>query len=264
MENKSLGKALVTGASSGIGAVYADRLAKRGYDLILVSRNTTRLSELRQSIMKETGKNVEIVGADLTKKEEIKKIENILKKDDDINMFVNNAGVGSVKNILQADVEEMDDMIQLNINALTRLSYAIAPIFAEKKSGTIINISSVVGIAVEVLNGVYSSSKSYVLSFGHSLQKDLAESGVRVQTVLPAATATEFWDIAGYPQLKEDENTMSAEDLVDAAMSGLDIGEIVTIPALQENHYWEDWEKERKEFSPLFKNKKPAPRYKIK
>ena len=120
-------------------------------------------------------------------------------------MLVNNAGVGSVASILQADVDKMEAMIDLNITALTRLTYAAAPAFVARGKGAIINISSAVAIAVENLNGVYSASKSYVLSFGHSLQKDLAEKGVRIQTVLPAATATEFWDVAGYAPQKTSE-----------------------------------------------------------
>jgi short-subunit dehydrogenase len=177
--------------------------------------------------------------------------------------LVNNAGVGSVASILQADVDKMEAMIDLNVTALTRLTYAAAPAFVARGVGTIINISSVVGIAVENLNGVYSASKSYVLSFGHSLQKDLAEKGVRVQTVLPGATATEFWDVAGYAPAKTSEITMRAEDLVDAALVGLDAGELVTIPGLHEAEAWTRWEQERREMSPKFRNPKPAPRYRI-
>ncbi|NWD53119.1 SDR family NAD(P)-dependent oxidoreductase, partial [Pseudomonas gingeri] len=92
--------------------------------------------------------------------------------------------------VLDGDVETMDAMIGLNITALTRLTYAVAPAFVARGSGTIINIASVVGIAVEMLNGVYSASKSYVLSFGHALQRDLGDKGVRIQSVLPGATAT--------------------------------------------------------------------------
>jgi len=137
-------------------------------------------------------------------------------------MLVNNAGVGSVAPILQADVEKMDDIIRVNITALTRLTYAVAPAFVARGSGTIINIASVVGIAVENLNGVYSASKSYVISFGHSLQRDLADKGIRIQTVLPGATATEFWDIAGNSAQETGANTISAEDMVHAALAGLD------------------------------------------
>ena len=176
-------------------------------------------------------------------------------------MLVNNAGVGSVASIEQAVADEMEAMIFLNIAALTRLTYAVAPAFMKRGSGTIINISSVVAVAVEALNGVYSASKSYVLSFGHSLQKDLADKGVRIQTVLPGATATEFWDVAGYPAQKTASITMSAEDLVDAALVGLDQGELVTIPGLHEVELWTRWEADRKEISPKFRNSKPAPRY---
>jgi uncharacterized protein len=210
------GAALITGASTGIGAIYADRLAKRGYDLILVARNQQRLNAAAERLRAETGVQVTPLPADLNNKAGLAKVEAVLREDPNIN----NAGVGSVASILQADVNKMEAMIDLNITALTRLTYAAAPAFVARGRGTIINISSVVGIAVEALNGVYSASKSYVLSFGHSLQKDLAEKGVRVQTVLPGATATEFWDVAGYAPQKTSEITMQAEDLVDAALVG--------------------------------------------
>jgi uncharacterized protein len=157
----------------------------------------------------------------------------------------------------------MEAMIDLNITALTRLTYAAAPAFVARRKGAIINISSAVAIAVENLNGVYSASKSYVLSFGHSLQKDLAEKGVRIQTVLPAATATEFWDVAGYAPQKTSETTMRAEDLVDAALAGFDAGELVTIPALHDGDVWTRWEQERRDMNPKFRNAKPAPRYHV-
>jgi uncharacterized protein len=257
------GITLITGASTGIGAIYADRLAKRGYDLILVARNEQRLNAVAKQLRAETGVQVTTQPADLNDKAGLAKVEAVLREDPSITMLVNNAGVGSVASILQADVAKMEAMIDLNITALTRLTYAAAPAFVARGAGTIINISSVVGIAVENLNGVYSASKSYVLSFGHSLQKDLAEKGVRVQTVLPGATATEFWDIAGYAPAKTSEITMRADDLVDAALAGLDAGELVTIPGLHEAEAWTQWERERRAMAPKFRNPKPAPRYHI-
>lgn len=155
-------------------------------------------------------------------------------------------------------------MIGINITALTRLTYAVAPSFVARGGGTIINIASVVGIAAEMLNGVYSASKSYVIFFGHSLQKDLADKGVRVQTVLPGATATEFWEIAGYAAQKTAAITMSPEDVVDAALVGLDSGELVTIPGLHDGDVWEHWEADRRELSKKFGNAKPAARYGVK
>ncbi|NIE65399.1 SDR family oxidoreductase [Burkholderia sp. Ax-1719] len=255
------GIALITGASAGIGAVYADRLAKRGYDLILVARNEARLTALATRIAAKTGRTVETVCADLNDKAALAKIETILRENPRITMLVNNAGVGSVASVLDSNVDTMEAMINLNINALTRLTYAVAPAFVGRKGGTIVNIGSVVGIAVELLNGVYSASKSYVLSFGHALQRDLADKGVRVQTVLPAATATEFWDVAGYAKQKEAASTMTADDLVDAALAGLDQGELVTIPTLHDGDGWTQWEAQRRALAPKFANAKAAPRY---
>lgn len=257
----SLGTAVVTGASAGIGAVYADRLARRGYDLLLVARNEDRLRALADRLTADTGRSVETFKADLGSKDDLARLEARLHSDASVTMLVNNAGIGSVASILKADVEAIDAMIQLNVTALTRLTYAVAPGFVARGSGTIVNISSVVGIAVEMLNGVYSASKSYVLSFGHSLQKDLADKGVRVQTVLPGATATEFWDVAGYAAQKTAPITMSADDLVDAALAGLDQGEHVTIPGLQDADDWTRWEKDRRAISAKFGNAKPAQRY---
>jgi short-subunit dehydrogenase len=144
---------------------------------------------------------------------------------------------------------------------LTRLSYAVALGFVARGSGTIVNISSVVGVAVEMLNGLYSATKSYVLSFGHTLQKDLADKGVRIQTVLQGATATEFWDVAGYAAQKTFPITMSAADLVDAALAALDQGEFVTIPGLQDGDDWTRWQAGRRALAPQFNNAKPSPRY---
>lgn len=259
--SNSKGTAVVTGASSGIGAIYADRLAKRGYDLVLVARNGERLSALAQRLIAETGRSVQTIAADLTDPAALAKIESLLRTDASISMLVNNAGFGSAASVLQGDVENMHAMIQLNITALTRLTYAVAPAFVARGAGTIINISSIVAIAVELLNGVYSASKSYLLSFGHALQRDLAGKGVRVQTVLPGATATEFWDVVGYLPMKTDAITMSAEDLVDAALAGLDHGEQVTIPGLQNDADWQQWEAGRNELGPKFANAVPAARY---
>jgi len=157
-----------------------------------VARNEERLKTVARRIENETDRKVEVFPADLGDRASLAKVEALLRDDKSITLLVNNAGIGSVASILQADVDTITDMIALNITALTRLTYAVAPAFVARGSGTIINIASVVGIAAEMLNGVYSASKSYVISFGHSLQNDLAGKGVRVQTVLPGATATEF------------------------------------------------------------------------
>jgi short-subunit dehydrogenase len=261
-ENK--GTALITGSSTGIGAVYADRLARRGYDLILVARHQERLTEIANRLVAETGRSVTSLPADLNNKLDLARVEATLRGDPNITMLVNNAGVGSVAPLVKADIDKMEDMITLNVTALTRLTYAAAPGFVERGRGTIINISSVVGISAETLNGVYGASKAYVLAFSHSLQHELGEKGIRVQAVLPGATATEFWGIAGFAhQNMPKDMVMSPEDMVDAALAGLDQGERVTIPSLQDGEAWLSFEASRLAISKMFGNAIPGPRYNI-
>jgi hypothetical protein len=254
--------ALITGASTGIGAVYADRLAKRGYDLILVARNKAKLSTLASRLESETGRSVKVLPADLNNKADLAKVEATLRDDPKITMLINNAGVAAVTPLLQSNIDKMRDMIDLNITALTRLTYAAAPAFVARGAGTIINIASAVGISPETLNGVYGGTKAYVIALSHSLQHELGDKGIRIQVVLPAATATDAWEIAGlhYDKLPK-EIVMSVEDLVDAALVGLDQGERVTIPPLHDGDEWTRWEAARRTLSQHFGNSAPAPRY---
>ena len=261
---KSKGTALITGASSGIGAIYADRLAKRGYDLILVARNQNRLAALAERLKTETGRSVETIAADLNDRADLARIETTLRTNAGITLLVNNAGVGAAAPLLNSDVEKMDEMIRLNVSALTRLTYAAAPGFVARGGGTIINIASIAAISPETLNGVYGGSKAFVLALSQSLQHELAEKGVRVQAVLPGATATEFWDIAGLPVHNLPAGiVMSAEDMVDAALAGLDQGEIVTIPSLPDKAEWDGYEAARRAMSGKISKAVPASRYNI-
>jgi short-subunit dehydrogenase len=256
------GTALITGGSTGIGAVYADRLARRGYDLILVARNKQRLDSLARRLASDTGRTVETVAADLASADDMRRVEEILRTNASISLLVNNAGLGSVAPLVDANVEKMDEMIRLNVSALTRLTYAVVPAFVRRGGGTIINIASVVAIAPELLNGVYGGTKAFVLAFSQSLDHELRDRKIRVQAVLPGATATEFWDISGKPvhQLPS-EIVMSAEDMVDAALVGFDLGETVTIPALADQGDWDRYEGARRAMSGRLSNAIPAPRY---
>ncbi|MGO4567316.1 SDR family NAD(P)-dependent oxidoreductase [Rhizobium sp. 2YAF20] len=264
MTTEHKGTALVTGASSGIGAIYAQRLAKRGYDLILVARNAERLGALATRLTQETGRTIESIAADLNDKSDLHRIESVLKTDASITLLVNNAGVGGTAPLLQADVDKMEAMIDLNITALTRLTYAVVPGFVARGGGSIINIASIVAIAPEVLNGVYGGSKAFVLAFSQSLKHELADKNITVQAVLPGAIATEFWEIAGMPvEHLPTEIVMSTEDLVDAALAGLDQRELVTLPSLQDISQWYAYEAARQALMPNLSRSKPAPRYNI-
>ena len=262
MSNERKGTALITGASSGIGAVYADRLAKRGYDLILVARNQDRLQALAARLGGETGRTVETIAADLNDKADLARLEAVLKTDARITLLVNNAGVGAAAPLLASDVDKMAEMISLNVTALTRLTYAAAPGFVARGSGTFINIASIVAVSPETLNGVYGGTKAFVLAFSQSLQHELAGKGVRVQAVLPGATATEFWDIAGLPVHNLPAAiVMTAGNMVDASLAGFDQGEVVTIPALPDQAEWNAYEAARRAMSTRLSSAAPAARY---
>jgi uncharacterized protein len=260
----TLGTALITGASSGIGAIYADRLARRGYDLVLVARHEARLNEVAARVREQTGREVKTVVADLLNAADLHRVEALIRNDAGLTMLVNNAGVGSAAPLLQADVDAMEAMIDLNVTALTRLTYAIAPAFVARGAGTIINISSGVAIAPEFLNGVYGATKAYVLALSQSLKHELGDKGVRIQAVLPGATRTEFWDVAGAPVDNfPAEMVMSVEDLVDAALAGLDQGEFATVPSLPTVDGWNAFEAARGALVPQLSLSKPGARYNV-
>jgi short-subunit dehydrogenase len=260
--NDPSGTALITGASKGIGAIYADRLARRGYDLILVARNGSALDELARQLRQETSRTVDVEVADLSQPADVARIEAILRENQDIAVLVNNAGIGAQAPLLESDVDEMETMIYLNVTALTRLTYAAVPGFVARGKGTLINIGSATAIAPENLNGVYGATKAFVLALGHSLQSEVADKGVRVQTVLPASTATDFWAVpASKGRGASAESLMDPEAMVDAALVGLDDGELVTLPSLQNPEDWNRFERMRREIRPRLANAKPAPHY---
>ncbi|ASS55777.1 SDR family NAD(P)-dependent oxidoreductase [Rhizobium leguminosarum] len=264
MTQEYKGTALVTGASSGIGAVYAHRLAKQGYDLIIVARNGERLKALASGLTEETGRTVETVVADLGNTADLARVEGVLKQDRSITLLVNNAGVGGTAPLLAADVDKMQKMMELNVTALMRLTYAAVPGFVARGGGTIINIASIVAIVPERLNGVYGATKAFVLAFSQSLKHELAERNIRIQAVLPGATATEFWGIAGTPiEHLPSEIVMSAEAMVDASLAGLKQGEFATIPALEDAGLLSAYEQARQALMPNLSRSMPAKRYKL-
>jgi short-subunit dehydrogenase len=262
MTHTTLGTALVTGASSGIGAVYADRLATRGYDLILVARDREKLNALARDISTRSGRSVEVLAADLLDAAGLARVEAKLREDASITLLVNNAGIGTHTSLLQSDVTHMDRMIDLNVTAPMRLAYAAAPAFVARGRGAIINISSIVSISPETLNGVYGGTKAFMLAFSQSLHHELADKGVRVQAVLPGATATDFWAAGGLPVENLPASiVMRATDMVDAALAGFDQGEVVTIPSLHDAGQWNAFESARLAMAPNLSSNVPAARY---
>jgi uncharacterized protein len=222
---------------------------------------------LAQRLIHDVGITATVVSADLGVEKDLRFVEALLRSDSRITFLVNNAGFGSTAPLLDASVDKMEDMVRLNVIALMRLTYAVVPGFVERKKGTIVNISSIVAVAPELLNGVYGGTKAFVLAFSQSLHHELFNSGVRVQVVLPGGTATEFWGIAGIkvedmPKERRDL-MMSAEDVVDTALSGLEGGEFVTIPPMQDIASWKVFEAARAALRPGLRGATPAARYLI-
>jgi uncharacterized protein len=254
--------ALITGASIGIGAVYADRLARRGFDLVLVARNRERLEQFAAQLEYDTGAMVDSLSADLNDPAGLACVEDVLRTDGSIDMLVNNAGIGFYAPTLETDMQVMQNMIALNVTALTRLTYAAATAFVARGAGSIINISSAVAVAPDLLNGVYGGTKAYVLALSQALRQELTGKGVRVQVVLPGAIATDFWKLAGKPvEELPSSAVMSADDLVDAALAGFDLGEFVTVPSLPDVGDWQAFEDARTALRPNLSLARPAPRY---
>lgn len=237
-------------------------LARRGYDLVLVARSRDRLEQLAQRLVEQTGRTIEVVTADLNDESDLARVEHLLRTDSRITVLVNNAGMGATAPLLESDIEKMTQMIGLNVTALTRLTYAITPGLVARKGGMIINIASIVGIAPELLNGVYDGTKAFVLAFSQSLNHELADKNVRIQVVVPGAIATEFWEIAGTPvEYLPGEIVMQAQDVVDAALAGLDQGELFTIPSLPEVADWDAYQAARQKLMPNLSRHVPAERY---
>lgn len=262
--NEELGTALVTGASSGIGATYAERLAARGYDLVLVARDAARLTALAEKLTAAHGVKASVLTADLSLKEDTGKVEDRLRQDASITLFVNNAGIGPAGPLLTADTDYLERMVEINVNTANRLAVAAAQAFAARGQGAIVNIASAVAMAAPYFHGTYAGSKAFVLALTESLATELKGTGVTMQAVLPGYTRTEIFDRVGSSMDKLDPNSvMEVGDLVDAALVGLDRGELVTMPSLADVSLYQNFDTARNALRPNLSLSKPAPRYRI-
>jgi len=262
MTESSLATALVTGASSGIGAVYADRLAHRGHDLILVARDVVRMESLAERLRGETGRNVVVIAADLTDGDDLDRVARRIASDEAITVLVNNAGMSLNGGLLDNDAAAIERLIALNVTAPALLASAAGKAFRARRRGAIINIASVLALAPEQFDGTYSGTKAFLLNLSLSLALQLEPEGVRVQAVLPGATRTEIWqrsgkDVDSFPP----EVVMDVHDLVDAALAGFDRGETVTIPPLADEGLYRAYDEARLALGPNLSRREVAARY---
>ncbi len=251
---------LVTGASTGIGATYAERFAQRGHDLVLVARDVARMEAVASRLRQETGVTVDILQADLTQAADLAKVETRLRDDAHIGILINNAGTAMGGTFVQQSTDDMARLVALNTTALVRLASAIAPRLAVAGEGAIVNIGSVVGLAPEYGMTVYGATKAFVLFLSQGLSLELGPKGVYVQAVLPATTRTEIWDHVG-ADVNAMKNVMEVGDLVDAALVGFDRREVVTIPPLPDAGQWDAFDLARKTMMANFGNALPGERY---
>jgi short-subunit dehydrogenase len=235
---------LITGASTGIGATYAERFARRGHPLVLVSRDTARLEALAAQLRTEHGVAVDVLPADLTNPTDLAAVEARLREDSRIGVLINNAGAPQGGGFLQQSAERIDQLVALNTTAPTRLAAAVAPRFAEAGSGAIVNIGSVVGLAPEFGSTIYGATKAYVQFLSQGLHLELSPRGVYVQAVLPAGTRTGIWARAGV-DISTMPDLMDVGELVDAALVGYDRRELITIPPLTDAARWDAMEAAR-------------------
>lgn len=236
---------LITGASSGIGATYAERFARRGHDLVLVARDKARLEALAAHLREENSITVDVLQADLTQSNDLVAVETRLRDDSRIGILINNAGMAQSGSFIGQTGDGIDRLITLNTIALTRLASAIAPRLAQAGEGAIVNIGSVVGLAPELGMSIYGATKAFVLFLSQGLSLELSPKGVYVQAVLPAATRTEIWERAGI-DLNTLPEVMEVGELVDAALVGFDRRELVTIPPLHAAERWDALDTARK------------------
>jgi len=252
--------ALITGASSGIGATYADRFARRGHDLVLVARDRTRLQALAERLRGEYGVAVDVLPADLTQPDDLHRVERRLREDARIGVLVNNAGAAASGGFANPDLDALQRMIALNVTAVTRLAGAVVPRFLAQGGGSIINLASVLGIAPEISAGIYAATKAFVLTFSQSLQVELGSRDLYVQAVMPAATRTEIWERSGM-DITAIKGVMDVGELVDAALVGFDRKEPITIPPLPDAAQWDAFTAARQAMLPNFRQEHPAARY---
>ena len=261
-ERSKAGTALITGASTGIGATYADRLARRGYDLVLVARDEARLNDLAARLRDQAGVAVDVLKADLTLPVGRGVVERRLLEDTAISLLVNNAGMAVHGRLIDIDPDAVEKMIVLNTIAVTRLAGAAARAFAARGAGAIINIASVLALAPETFNGVYSGTKAFVLNLTQSMHQELAAAGVQMQVVLPGATRTEIWSRAGTDISKFPPSMlMEVDEMVDAALVGFDRHELVTIPSLPDETDWHRFHAARLALAPNLSRDRAAARY---
>ena len=231
-------RALVTGASAGIGTAFAERLARDGYDLVLVARRHERLGTLAERLQHETDARAEVLAADLTDATALGRVEARVADDETLALVINNAGFGGYRPFAEIEPDVLDSLIDIHVRAVARLTRAALPGMVRRRSGGIINVASLLALSGSVppnplpSRATYAGAKAFMMVFTQALAGELTGTGVRVQVCLPGLVATEFhtvqgMDFSGRPR-------MSPADVVTASLAALSRGEVICVPALDD------------------------------
>ena len=261
--------ALVTGASSGIGAAFAKRLAQDGYDLILVARRQERLDALARELMAIHRVNVEVLAADLSKPDDLRGVEKRIRDGAALEMLVNNAGFGGYMPFVELAPDKAEELIRLQVLAVTRLCRAALPGMIARGHGSIVNVSSRLAFSGPMgstqlpKRATYAGTKAFINTFSQLLQSELDESGVQVQALCPGVVQTEFHEQVGIdPNRYPAAIVMKPEDVVQASLIGLKLGEVICVPALEDTNLLMQIQESKKRFFELTRSGSLANRYK--
>jgi short-subunit dehydrogenase len=253
-------RALVTGASAGIGAAFARRLARDGYDLVLVARRRERLEALAQGLEDEYGARAEVVVADLADVKDLEAVEAVAATG--LRLLVNNAGFGGYKPFLTLDPQMAEDLLRVHVLASTRLTRATLPAMVEQEGGAVVNVASLLALTgslppVPLPHRVtYAAAKAYLVAFTQTLHHELEGTDVQLQVLCPGLVRTEFHEVAGVDRSQFPFPPMEPEEVVNASLVGLQSREVVCVPGLEDAALLEEvWHSQRQ----VFQNAAPGP-----
>lgn len=255
-------RALITGASSGIGKSFAEQLAKAGHDLVIVARREDRLREVASALASAHGIDVEVLPADLEDPDGVAAIVRRIEEGSALDLVINNAGYAVRGQVAELDPDALESMVRVNVIALSRLSRAAMGRMVREGKGAIINVASGTVFMQMPGNAGYGSTKNYVLAFTRHMQVEAEGTGVQVQLLIPGVIATDFHEVAGnaianFPA----ERVMKAADLVAASLKGLAMGETVCIPSLPDVADWDAYVAAEQRLVPNVSRDRPAQRY---
>lgn len=233
MKNGQLRTALITGATSGIGAAYAKRLAQDGFALILHGRRQERLKALAQELEKAYDIPTEVIVAELSRTEELRKVESRIQELDQLDMLINNAGYWTPGNFWERDPDSIEALIQVHVIAPVRFTRAALPRMLERNKGDIINTCSIGAYFGFSTGENYCGTKAYLVMFTESLHLALSGTGLRVQALVPGNTMTELESRLGMDPKKSSSKWMLPEKVVEISLRELGKGKVVCVPSLK-------------------------------